>query len=167
MKIGALAIILMMIAILVQVGASRAGVTTIYDIGGEWPLFGTAITLNSLTDLQWYLLALAALIPAGVVWTRNGHVRVDFAYSRMGRRGKAVIDITGHLVFALPFLFFMIPDAWELALRAFERGEASPNGGLVDRYLPRMAIPLCLAFLLVAIAWETWRAVRDWNRGDD
>lgn len=167
MKIGAVAIILMMIAILLQVGASRAGVTTLYDIDGTWPLFGEAITLNSMTDLQWYLLALVALVPAGVVWLRNGHVRVDFAYGTMRPHGKTVVDCLGHLVFALPFLLFMIPDAWELALKAFERGEASPNGGLSDRYLPRMALPVCFALLLSAIVFETWRAIRAWRRADD
>jgi len=167
MKIGGIAIVLMMIAILVQVAASRAGVTTVYDIEGEWPVFGPAITLNSLSDLQWYLLALVAWLPAGVVWLRNGHVRVDFAYSNMGRRGKTVVDILGHLIFALPFLLFMIPDAWELAMKAFERGESSANGGLIDRYLPRAALPICFALLLAAIVFETWRNIRDWGRGDD
>lgn len=160
MRIGAIAILLMIVAIIVQVAASRAGVTTIYDIDGDWPLFGSAITLNSMTDLQWYLLALVALVPAGVVWLRDGHVRVDFAYSRLAPRGKAVIDLLGHLVFALPFLAYMIPDAWELGMKSFARGEASPNGGLIDRYLPRMAMPVCFALLLCAIVFEAWRVIR-------
>ncbi|MEL6521224.1 MAG: TRAP transporter small permease subunit [Pseudomonadota bacterium] len=166
-KLGAVAVIIMMVAILVQVIASRVGVTTILDINGAWPVFGPAVTLNSLTDLQWYLLAAVALLPAGVVWLRGVHVRVDFAYSAMRPRGKAAVDLAGHAIFALPFLVLMIPDAWELAARAFARGEASPNGGLTDRFLPRGVIPIGFGLLLAAILFETWLILRNWKRTDD
>ncbi|MEL6683279.1 MAG: TRAP transporter small permease subunit [Pseudomonadota bacterium] len=125
------------------------------------------MTLNSLSDLQWYLLALVALVSAGVILLRNEHVRVDFLYSNLGYRGKTVIDVLGHLMFALPFLVFIIPDAWELATKSFTRGEASPNGGLIDRYLPRAAIPVGFALLLFAILFETWRNLRNGTSGDD
>lgn len=167
MRMGAIAVICMMVAILVQVAASRAGVTTVIELPKEWPLFGAAITLNSLTDLQWYLLSLVALIPSGVIWLRNEHVRVDFAYSAMGKRGRSLIDLLGHTIFALPFLLYMIPDAWELAVKSFDRGESSANGGLTDRYLPRGALPVCFVLLLLAIALESWRSLRAWGQRDD
>ncbi|MEL6683404.1 MAG: TRAP transporter small permease subunit [Pseudomonadota bacterium] len=167
LKIAGLSVVIMMIAILVQVAASRMGITTVVETPRPWPVFGDAISLNSLSDLQWYLLALVALLPAGVILLRNGHVRVDFLYSNLGQRGKTVIDVLGHLIFALPFLAFIIPDAWELAAKAFTRGEASPNGGLTDRYLPRAAIPVGFALLLFAILFETWRNLCNWRRGDD
>ena len=136
------------------------------ELPGEFPLFGTAVTLNSLTDFQWYLLALVALVPAGVVWLRDIHVRVDFAYASLSPRGKTIVNIAGHIIFALPLLIYMIPDAWELAAKAFARGEGSANGGLIDRYLPRAAIPLGLGLLLLAIFFEIWCAIRNWRQKD-
>jgi len=167
LKIAAVAVIVMMIAILVQVGASRMGVTTVIALPNAWPVFSDAITLNSLADLQWYLLALVALIPAGVILLRDQHVRVDFIYSNVGPRWKTVIDLLGHAVFALPFLVFIVPDAWELAVKSFARGEASPNGGLTDRYLPRGAMPVGFALLLLAIVFETCRKLRRWRHRND
>gem|GEM_PF-3162466 len=85
MGLCAIGVLIMMLAIVVQVLASRAGVTTVSALSTPWPLFRDEITLNSLTDLQWYLLAAIALLPAGVVWLRSEHVRVDFIYSQLKR----------------------------------------------------------------------------------
>lgn len=167
MRLGATAIVIMMIAIVVQVLASRMGVTVVVTMNGNGPLFGSTVTLNSLADLQWYLLALVALLPAGVIWLRDAHVRVDFLYSAFGARGRSVVNLVGHLVFALPFLIFMIPDAWELGARAFARGEGSPNGGLGARFLPRGAMAIGFALLLAAILFETWRILKHWSVRDD
>ncbi len=160
MNVCALAVLLMMFAIVAQVVASRIGVTTVIDLGRDLPLFGTAITLNSLTDLQWYLLAMIALLPAGLVWLRDGHVRVDFIYSRLGKRQQALIDILCLLIFTLPFLLMIIPDSWEIMQQAFARGEKSTNGGLTDRYLARAVLPVGLSLLLFASLREAWRILR-------
>ena len=160
----AIAILAMMIAVVIQVIASRVGVTTIVAFDASWPLFGNAITLNSLSDFQWYLLAAVALLPAGIVWLRDRHVRVDFAYCRFGLRGKAAVDLCGLIVFALPFLVLIIPYAWEATLQSLARGEKSPNGGLIDRYLVRSMLPIGLGLLLLAMLFEAWQLLRNWGQ---
>ena len=160
----AIAILAMMTAVVVQVIASRVGVTTIVAFDASWPLFGNAITLNSLSDFQWYLLAAVALLPAGIVWLRDRHVRVDFAYCRFGLRGKAAVDLCGLIVFALPFLVLIIPYAWEATLQSLARGEKSPNGGLIDRYLVRSMLPIGLGLLLLAMLFEAWQLLRNWGQ---
>ena len=160
----AIAILAMMIAVVIQVIASRVGVTTIVAFDASWPLFGNAITLNSLSDFQWYLLAAVALLPAGIVWLRDRHVRVDFAYCRFGSRGKAAVDLGGLIVFALPFLVLIIPYAWEATLQSLARGEKSPNGGLIDRYLVRSMLPIGLGLLLLAMLFEAWQLLRNWGQ---
>ena len=158
------AILAMMIAVVVQVIASRVGVTTIVAFDASWPLFGNAITLNSLSDFQWYLLAAVALLPVGIVWLRDRHVRVDLAYCRFGLRGKAAVDLGGFIVFALPFLVLIIPYAWEATLQSLARGEKSPNGGLIDRYLVRSMLPIGLGLLLLAMLFEAWQLLRNWSQ---
>ena len=154
----------MMLAVVVQVIASRMGLTTIVAFDASWPLFGNAITLNSLSDFQWYLLAAVALLPAGIVWLRDRHVRVDFAYCRFGLHGKAAVDLGGLIVFALPFLVLIIPYAWEATLQSLARGEKSPNGGLIDRYLVRSMLPIGLGLLLLAMLFEAWQLLRNWSQ---
>ena len=158
------AILAMMIAVVIQVIASRMGLTTIVAFDASWPLFGNAITLNSLSDFQWYLLAAVALLPAGIVWLRDRHVRVDFAYCRFGLHGKAAVDLGGLIVFALPFLVLIIPYAWEATLQSLARSEKSPNGGLIDRYLVRSMLPIGLGLLLLAMIFEAWQLLRNWSQ---
>ena len=160
MNVLSCGVILLMFAIVAQVIASRLGVTTIVDLPARWPLFGDAITLNSLADLQGYLMATIALLPAAFVWVNDGHVRVDFAHQYLGERGKAAVEITGHTMFAIPFLLMCIPDAFELALKAFERGEKSANGGLWDRHVIRFMMPVGLSLVLITITLEIWPLVR-------
>ena len=164
LNLCAIAIFAMMIAVVIQVIASRMGLTTIMAFDSSWPLFGNAITLNSLSDFQWYLLAVVALLPAGIVWLRDRHVRVDFAYCRFGLHGKAAVDLGGLIVFALPFLVLIIPYAWEATLQSLARGEKSPNGGLIDRYLVRSMLPIGLGLLLLAMLFEAWQLLRNWSQ---
>ena len=164
LNLCAIAILAMMIAVVIQVIASRAGLTTVVAFDTSWPLFGNAITLNSLSDFQWYLLAAVALLPAGIVWLRDRHVRVDFAYCRFGLRGKVAVDLGGLIVFALPFLVLIIPYAWEATLQSLARGEKSPNGGLIDRYLVRSMLPIGLGLLLLAMLFEAWQLLRNWSQ---
>ncbi len=164
LNLCASAIFAMMIAVVVQVIASRMGLTSIVAFDSNWPLFGNAITLNSLSDFQWYLLAAVALLPAGIVWLRDRHVRVDFAYCRFGAHGKAAVDLGGLIVFALPFLVLIIPYAWEATLQSLARGEKSPNGGLIDRYLVRSMLPIGLGLLLLAMLFEAWQLLRNWSQ---
>jgi len=166
MTLCAIGVLIMMIAVVIQVMASRLGVTVVFTLPGKWPLLGDEITLNSLTDLQWHLLAAVALLPVGVIWLRDAHVRVDFAYSSFRPSMQAALNLLGHAIFALPFLLLVIPDAWDITLKAFERGERSFNGGLIDRYLVRAVLPIGLTLLLMAVVFETWQLVRYLGRRD-
>ena len=107
---------------------------------------------------------MVALLPAGIVWLRDRHVRVDFAYCRFGLHGKAAVDLGGLIVFALPFLVLIIPYAWEATLQSLARGEKSPNGGLIDRYLVRSMLPIGLGLLLLAMLFEAWQLLRNWSQ---
>lgn len=165
--LGAMAagILLLAAAVAVQVAANAADLNPLASFEREWPLVGDAVTLNSLLDLQWHLLAAVALLPAGTVWLRDRHVRVDVVQSRLPPRGKAAVDLVGNLLFALPFLWFALPAAWGFAARSWGMDEGSANGGLVDLWLVKGVLPLGLALLAGAVAWECVRLVRVLARG--
>lgn len=158
---GAL-VVALMLAIALQVLANLLDWTPLARFPAPVPLFGEAVTLNSLLDLQWHLLAAIALLPAGLVWLRDGHVRVDFLYNRRGPRGRAWTDILGNLLFAAPFLWMSVPAARDFARRAWASGEGSASGGLQDLWLVKTVLPLGLALLGLAILWETARLL--WER---
>ena len=74
-------LVLLMFAIVAQVLCSALDINPVWSTSTPVFLIGDAITLNSLLDFQWHLLVFVALLPAGILWIRDKHVRVDFIYS--------------------------------------------------------------------------------------
>lgn len=153
-------VILLMLGIVLQVTCAALDINPLVSFEGRWPLLGRAVTLNSLLDLQWHLLVVVGLLPAGAVWLRDGHVRVDFLYRRCGARGRARIDLLGNLLFALPFFALILPAAWDFTARAWASDEGARSGGLDDLWAIKAVLPLGLALLAGAVAVETLRLIR-------
>lgn len=157
----AVAIIALMGCIVLQVALSAIDVNPVATFESALPLLGKAITLNSLLDAQWHLLVISGLLPAGIVWVRNGHVRVDFLYQSMGPAAQARIDVAGNLLFAAPFFVLILPASWDFMLRAWTSDEGSRNDGLNDLWLIKSVLPLGLALLALAVLADTVRRLRD------
>ncbi|MEM7521908.1 MAG: TRAP transporter small permease subunit, partial [Pseudomonadota bacterium] len=111
-------------------------------------------------DFQWHLLVITGLLPAGLVWLMDRHVRVDFIYAGQSSRTKARINLTGNLLFALPFFALVLPAAWGFVIRAWTSDEGSRNGGLNDLWLIKSFLPLGLGLLALAVAFETFRLLK-------
>jgi len=152
-------LIILMCAIVTQVVCSALDINPLSQFQSPLPLLGNAITLNSLLDFQWHLLLITGLIPMGIVWSIDRHVRVDFIYQRFSRTGRGAIDLIGNLIFALPFFFFAIPASRSFFLRAWSSDEGSANGGLNDLWLIKGLIVLGLVLLVVSILRECQRLV--------
>ncbi|UWQ15389.1 TRAP transporter small permease subunit [Aliiroseovarius sp. M344] len=156
----AVALIAMMCGIVVQVLFSALDINPIMTFDAALPVLGKAVTLNSLLDLQWHLLVIVGLVPAGLVWAMNKHVRVDFLYQTRCARAQARIDLLGNLIFAVPFFALGLPAAWDFARRAWSSGEGSRNGGLNDLWLIKAILPFGLGLLAIAVLIETLRLIR-------
>jgi TRAP-type mannitol/chloroaromatic compound transport system permease small subunit len=78
------------------------------------------VTLRYLFDLGWialqesisYLHSLVFLIGAAYTLKQNKHVRVDIFYDQLGIKGKAWIDLIGHLLILMPVMIFIIWISW-------------------------------------------------------
>lgn len=144
-------VLLMMATIVLQVVVSRLGLNTIVAWEPSVFLFGRGITLNSLIELHWYLLAAIVLLPIAKMWADDTHIRVDFIYGAVGDRARAAIELAGNCIFTVPFLVMCIPAALKMTTIAYERGERSQDDGLLDRFLVKGMIPVAFAMLLVVI----------------
>lgn len=153
-------VIALMLAIVAQVALSALDINPVATFDAALPVLDRSITLNSFLDLQWHLLVLIGLLPAGLVWLGAGHVRVDFIYLARSPRWQARIDLIGHVLFAAPFFALMLPAAWAFMLRAWATDEGSRNGGLADLWLIKAALPLGLGLLAVAVAIDALRLLR-------
>src|SRR6056297_1705414 len=153
-------LIVMMLAVVMQVVASALDINPLQTFTTPLPFVGRAITLNSLLDMQWHLLVIVGLLPAGLVWLRDGHVRVDFLYQRYPDRWRARVDLLGNLLFALPFFALILPAARAFLQRAWTSDEGSRNGGLADLWMIKAVLPLGLALLALAVLIDTVRLIR-------
>lgn len=154
------ALIALMGAIVLQVVCSALDINPLLGFARAYAFVGDAVTLNTLLDLQWHLLVICGLLPAGLVWITDRHVRVDFIYARRREKTQARINLLGNLLFAAPFLALALPASWKFMRRAWSTGEGSSNGGMNDLWLIKAVLPLGLGLLAVAVAIETIRLVR-------
>lgn len=86
----------------------------------------------------------------GIAYTlkEQAHVRVDILYGRLGSRKKALIDMTGTLIFLLPFAFFIFWTSLDYVSFSWSMLETSNEpGGLPGIFLLKTLIPV-LAVLL-------------------
>ena len=101
-------------------------------------------------ELEWHLFSLIFLLSAGYTLKYNKHVRVDLFYENMSDREKAVINLTGGLLFLLPWCILIIWTSFGYAQSAWLIKESSPDpGGLPGRYVIKFAISI--GFTLLAL----------------
>ncbi|ACI98879.1 TRAP transporter small permease subunit [Rhodospirillum centenum] len=123
--------------------------------------YGFGIGFVWMQELYVWQHALVFMLGAGYTLLHNGHVRVDVFYGRAGGRRRAWIDITGTLVFLLPWLAVL---AWESAPfigQSWTIREASQQtGGLPGYFLLKSAVwAFCLLLGLQGVALIARRAL--------
>lgn len=107
------------------------------------------IVLRKGFDLGWiwmqesvlYLHSLVFLVGAGYTLKRNGHVRVDVAYGRMGPKMRALVNLVGTAILLLPMCWLIFTRSLPYVEASWQVLESSPEpGGLGGRYLLKSVI---------------------------
>lgn len=108
-----------------------------------------------------YMHALAFMLGIPYALKEDAHVRVDLIYARLGRRGRAWVDLLGHLVFLLPVGVAIIVYSRTYVASAWRVMEGSPEvGGIPAVFLLKTLIPVMAALLLLQGIAEIARCVR-------
>ena len=139
------------VIVVVSVAGAFAGVSEVADWPGSILLFGDRLTMTGLGELQWHLFAVLVMFGGVQALHEDAHVRVDFLATTLGRRGRLIVNIFGHLGLLIPFLVVIIDrsvPAVELAYQS--AGASSDYGGLEDSYLIKSVLPLGFTLLLVS-----------------
>ncbi len=126
---------------------------------------GLELASNAYVELQWYLFSLVFLLGAAYTLGKNGHVRVDVLYGRLGDRGKVWIDLVGTCVFLLPFCVFGLWFCWPSVLHSWETLEVSPDPGGLARYPIKSAILASFGLLFLQGVSEALKRV-GWLLGE-
>ena len=110
---------------------------------------GISLASNGLLEAQWYLFSLLFLLPAAWALEQDTHVRVDVVYDRLPPRGRAAVDLAGHLLMLLPFTAGLLWLSWPTVLASWTVREGSPDPGGLPRY-PLKAVLLVALVLVLA-----------------
>lgn len=134
-------------SVLLTVLAAQTGWNAFLRWESPVPVLGNAITVNSLADLQWYIFAIVAIFGGVYAFRDDQHVSVDVFSAGLPRRVRLGLSLLGDLVLLLPFCAIIVWYGWSFTLSAFNSGEGSSYGGLMDRWLIKAIIPAGFALL--------------------
>lgn len=113
-----------------------------------------------LQESVMYLHGLAFLLGIPYALKENAHVRVDLIYSRLGARGRAAVDLAGHVLFLVPVSVTILVVSRPYVASSWRIFEGSPEvGGIPGVFLLKTLIPLMAVLLLVQGVAEILRCL--------
>ncbi len=114
-----------------------------------------------MQEMEWHLYASIFLLGISYTLSQNAHVRVDLIYERLSPKKQAFIDISGTLVFLIPFCALIAWYGIGFAHEAYTLGEKSGDpGGLPYRWIIKAMIPFSMSLVLISSIGFMLRA---WN----
>lgn len=118
-----------------------------FDVVTRYLFNQTAAWVN---ELEWHIFALVFLLGAGYALKHNRHVRVDLFFANFSEKDKALVNLTGSLLFLIPWSGILCYFAFFYSLNSWQMGETSPDpGGLPMRYLVKFAMVLGMFLLFL------------------
>ncbi|MBX2881535.1 MAG: TRAP transporter small permease subunit [Granulosicoccus sp.] len=101
-----------------------------------------------------YMHATLFMLGAGYTLLKDEHVRVDIFYSKLNVRGKAAIDLFGHVVLLIPAITMLLYWSWPTVRNAWSIYEGAISvGGIPASFLLKTLIPaFCLLLLVQSVS---------------
>jgi TRAP-type mannitol/chloroaromatic compound transport system permease small subunit len=117
--------------------------------GFAWAFEMYKANSNTLRDLQ--LVMFAGMVMLGAAWTLkvNEHVRVDLAYTAVSDRARIWIDLSGTVLFLVPFCLLMIYFSWPWFMESWTGNELSQNAGGMPRWPLKLFVPFGFGLILL------------------
>jgi len=114
-----------------------------------------------MQEMEWHLYASIFLLGISYTLSQNAHVRVDLIYERLSPKKQAFIDISGTLIFLIPFCALIAYYGINFAQEAYSLGEKSGDpGGLPHRWIIKSMITVSMIFVLIS---SIGFMLRSWN----
>ena len=105
---------------------------------------------DGVFELEWHIFAVIFLLGGAYTLKHDKHVRVDVFYSRFTEKQKAWVNLTGTLLFLLPFCLVVIDASFKFVENSYRFHESSPDpGGLPARFIIKSAITIGFILLLM------------------
>jgi TRAP-type mannitol/chloroaromatic compound transport system permease small subunit len=117
------------------------------------------LSSNAWLELQWYMFGAIVLLGAPHLLNTNGHIRVDLFYSKLSDRQRAWLDLSGLIVFLMPFAVFMAYISWPWFVESWSIQETSANAGGLLRWPVKLLLPLGFGLLILQAVSEVIKRV--------
>lgn len=112
----------------------------------------------ALQESVTYLHAVVFLMGIGYTLRHGGHVRVDIFYRNFSIKRRAIIDVTGGILFLLPVSALIFFFSWDYVMASWSIGETSAeNNGLPFVFLLKTLMLLMPASLFLQGLAEIFR----------
>ena len=118
---------------------------------------GVQLSSNALLELQWYLFSLTFLLGFVYILRHGENVRVDFLYTNMSEKKRALVDFVGTVLFLIPFCLLGIWVTINPVLQSWGRlsdgswgtWEISSDANGLPRAPIKTMVPVALLLLLL------------------
>lgn len=128
--------------------------------------YGFSVGWIWLQESVTYLHAAVFMLAAAWTLQDDGHVRVDIFYRDLPASRKAIVDLSGTVLFVVPVCIFLFTVGWEYVAGSWKLMEKSREaGGLPLVYLLKSLILLMPALLLCQAVPGAARALRTLRAG--
>jgi len=105
-------------------------------------------------SMQTYAYDLVFLLGAAYIFLKDGHVRVDILYGSLSKRARAWIDVTGNLLFLIPFSLMGLYFAGPYVAKSWQQQEVNLSAGGILVYPIKTVIVIAFAMLLAQAVSE-------------
>ena len=110
------------------------------------------LTSTKFQELEWHLHAALFLLCLGFGYVRNSHVRIELVRERFSLRTRAWLELTGCIIFLLPYAGLVLWFGIDFAERSFQMNEVSSAlTGLSHRWIIKSFVPIGMVLLLGAL----------------
>ena len=94
---------------------------------------------------------------------KKDFIRITVIYDRLNDNGKKILDFIS-FVFILIFSSFVVYYGWLIAYDSLKVGRTSSTILDVPSFLTELAIPLCFAFLVLRVIFESIKYIRNFAK---
>jgi len=114
-----------------------------------------------------YLHAALFMLGAGYTLVVDQHVRVDILYSKLARRGRAVVDLLGGVLLLCPSLILLLVMTWPFVRNSWTVLEGPISvGGIPASFVLKTLIPaFCILLLIQGVVTIVRNALQLAGRG--
>jgi len=115
----------------------------------EWQQ--NAFGSTKLQELEWHLHTILFLLCLGWAYVKGAHVRIDVLREQFSERARSWIEISGILLFLLPFTGLVVWFGLDFTASSLAQHESSASaGGLGHRWIIKAILPAGLFLLMLA-----------------